>query len=162
MASILLFSLLHLLSAAFHPFHVSVCEIEYNAEQQLLQVTHKIFLDDLEDALALQYSRKPDLINNLHGEDGDMVQQYVADNFNMSINGTTIPYTYVGHEQDGDAIWCHIEFKTPADSYDFQFNNRILTELFNDQTNILHMQFGEETKSLRFNRKNTSGALLFN
>lgn len=161
MASMLLLSLFNLFFAAFHPFHVSVCEIEYNAERQTLQVTHKIFLDDLEDALALQYKTRPDLIRNLNGKEGEMVERYVTENFNLYVNSEKVAHTYIGHEQDGDAVWCFIEFKAPADGRSFDFNNRILTELFSDQTNILHMQYGEKTKSLRFNRKNTTGSLQF-
>ena len=35
----------------WHPFHVSVTDIEHDAESKSIQVSHRIFLDDLEIGL---------------------------------------------------------------------------------------------------------------
>ena len=35
-------------SMAIHPFHVSVCEIEFDQKTEALQITQRIFLDDIE------------------------------------------------------------------------------------------------------------------
>ena len=36
---------------AFHPFHISVCEINYNLESESLEITHKLFWDDFQAQL---------------------------------------------------------------------------------------------------------------
>ena len=39
----------------FHPFHVSVCDVDFNEETKSIQLSQRIFLDDFEQALNKKY-----------------------------------------------------------------------------------------------------------
>ena len=47
----------------FHPYYVSVTEINHNATDKTLEISCKLFTDDFEKALADKYKMKVDLIN---------------------------------------------------------------------------------------------------
>src|SRR6267378_1432289 len=47
----------------FHPFHVSVVEVNHNAADKTFEISCKIFTDDLEKVLAQNYKTRVDLIN---------------------------------------------------------------------------------------------------
>jgi len=46
-----------------HPFYVSVTEIRHNAAQQELQVSSRIFYDDLERTLKTEYKTPVDILH---------------------------------------------------------------------------------------------------
>ena len=48
---------------SFHPYYMSVTEFVYNPAEKEVQVSCKIFTDDLEETLRLALKRKVDLLN---------------------------------------------------------------------------------------------------
>ena len=44
-----------------HPFYISVTEVAHNAKEKSLEVSCKIFADDMEAALSQQYKMQVDL-----------------------------------------------------------------------------------------------------
>ncbi len=70
-----------------HPFFVSVCEIEHRAEGESLQITHKIFWDDLEKGLKQEYNQS---YNLLKVKDtlalNQQLNAYLQKNFEIKIN----------------------------------------------------------------------------
>ncbi len=45
----------------FHPFYVSVTEINHNAKEQTLEISCKMFAEDLEEILKKNYKTAIDL-----------------------------------------------------------------------------------------------------
>ena len=94
----------------FHPYHVSVCDVEYNADAKALQITHHIFLDDLEETLQKKHEGLLDIVNPSNQAERDrLIEEYVMEHFAVSINGKPKVGTYLGHELEKDAILCYIE-----------------------------------------------------
>ena len=54
----LLYSVLIGVYLIFHDFHVSVTDLEHNAQNQTVEVSHRIFIDDLEMALKKFHKKK--------------------------------------------------------------------------------------------------------
>ena len=53
-----------LFQSVFHPFHVSVSDIKYKEDQKAIQISTRIFLDDLELALrAFTGNEKLDIMD---------------------------------------------------------------------------------------------------
>jgi hypothetical protein len=44
--------------ASAHKFYVAIFQVNYAAEKKMLQVTTRIFVDDLENALEKKYNRE--------------------------------------------------------------------------------------------------------
>ena len=74
--------------ATFHPFHVSVTEIEHNAGDKTMEISCKIFTDDFESILAKNYKTKVDLINPPNKSAMDtLVKKYILSHLSIKANG---------------------------------------------------------------------------
>lgn len=146
-----------------HPFHVSVCEIEYRPTLRSLQITHRIFLDDLEQALQKETGKEDlDILeetDSLAIHKG--IRDYLKENFAVSISGKTLPYQYLGGEIEEDVMWCYVEITGVAPFTEMTVTNRILTEIFDDQENLVHVRNKGTTRSLRLHKDKPTGQVQF-
>lgn len=146
-----------------HPFHVSVCEIKHNAQAQSLEITHRIFLDDLEETLRL-YSGNEKL-DVLKAEDRPTVhlalKEYLSENFEVSVNGRKLEYTYLGEETEDDLMWIYVEVAGVAEVDYIEIDNKLLTEVFSDQMNLVHVYARGKTRSMRLKENSTWGQIVY-
>ncbi len=145
-----------------HPLHLAVTEINSNKSTKTYEISHKIFYDDLESAIARQYKVKLSLNTSKENpKANEYVQQYLASHFSVISNGQLQKLTYIGYEYEEEAMWIYYEMPQTTTNSTFQFTNRILIEYHNDQNNFLHFQQGEQRKSLRFNFDNQTQNIEF-
>ncbi len=145
-----------------HPFHISVCEIDHNAEDKTLQVTHHIFLDDLEEALNEKYNTRMDIINPKDRNERDrMIKAYVISNFILDVDGKQKGLNYLGHEIEEDAMYCYISVPGIKKIKNIKVTNTILMEKFDDQINLVHVQYEGEIKSMKLVKSRISDILSF-
>lgn len=136
-----------------HPFHVSVCDINHNSQQNLLEITVKIFADDLEVAL----SEVNDNPVTLKSEDiSKNIKSYIHSNFHLSVNNKPSSYQYLGWEQESDAVWVYMECHLTGTVKKLEVENAILTNVFEDQTNLVHLHSKGNTKSVQINEDQLS------
>ncbi len=146
MASILFFCFLAVASPSdiyfSHDFHFSKCLIELNPEQNTLQISWHIFLDDLEQALENQGTGKLFLCTAKESEKGETyLFKYLTENLNIKIDNEPFSPQWVGKELSDDlaAVWCYFEIKNIEGINKIEITNTLLTELFDDQKNIVHL-----------------------
>lgn len=145
-----------------HPFHVSVCDLYFNQASQSLEITHRIFLDDLENALKEVHGRKINILKIAEEPEYEtLVAAYLEEHFTIHIDGKTYDPEYLGYEVQDDAMWCYQEVSGVANLTEVTVRNTILMELFDDQTNIVHVKKGQKTRSLRLYEKNRKGSVIF-
>jgi len=149
--ALLIFPLLFLQpqKVELHPIHLSLCEIHLNPTTQKLEISLKIFLDDLEEALMLQGSPSLYLATpkEIAGAD-QKIFEYIKSHFTILEQSNRIPYHWVGKElsEDLSAVWCYFESEKVNQVKAVNFKNCILMELFGDQKNILHAYLGKHEK----------------
>jgi len=140
--------------AVFHPFHVSVTDIVHNEESQSLQVSQRIFIDDLEQALKqfhkLEYvdTYNPDNIDWLDS----LIGSYLTDKVYIRVNNKDLKFNYLGSEVEGDARWCYYEVQGIESVSEAEVTNITLMEMFNDQQNIVHFKAKGELKSYKLDK----------
>ncbi len=123
-----------------HEFHFSKTLIEYAEEEQSLQVTMHIFIDDLEEALALLGAEKLFICTEKESPDAEnFMAQYFTKHFQITVNGEQIAFEFLGKEVAEDLMgaWCYLEFKGVTAIKTLEIKNTILTEVFNDQKNVI-------------------------
>jgi hypothetical protein len=159
-----LFLLLWLtISGGFHPFHVSVCDVTLNTNKSRLEITQKIFIDDLEIALR-QFSNDQNL--DIIAQSGQqefqaLIKSYFLQKVRIKANDKPTGYSFLGAEKEGDVLWCYIEVTNIKQLKSFEMENAVLTETFNDQMNLVHVKVAGKTKSLRLRQNETRGSLTF-
>lgn len=162
MALPILASLLAAMFSFLHPFHVSVTEIQYQEKEESLQITHRIFLDDLELGLRNYGYEDADLYGlEDEGLFEEYLTNYLGSNFKLKINGKLLKMKYVGKEIEEDAIWCYMEVNGVKKVDDVEVGHTLLLEIYEDQSNLVHVYNKGEVKSLRLTEGKTFGKVNF-
>jgi len=139
-----------LLSARPHPFHVSVVEINHNANDKTLEISCKIFTDDFEKILAKNYKTHVDLTNPPnHAAMDSLVKKYIFSHLALKANGRPVSFAYVGFEPDNEAVYGYIEVDNISAVSKVDITNTLMYDQFDDQVNIMHVIVNGNRKSTR-------------
>ncbi len=146
----------------YHSFFVTITEIECNNNAKTLEISIKIFTDDLEKALNTRFGGKANL--NTSQEAAQVkanLPTYLSEHFAISVNGVGEACQFIGKEKEDDATWCYLEVKNAASISAITVKNSILTELYESQNNIVHVKVRGTSKSMMLKRNAVSGTLSF-
>lgn len=157
---IILTALLVLGAWAMHDFFVSITEIRYNAQRERFEISMRIFPDDLDRALLERNGIHTQLATTLEHELADsLLMVYLMEDFSMEVDGQELELNYLGKEPESNAIWCYLESTRIRAPETMNIRNRILTEYFPDQVNIIQVYIGKWNKGLMLDRQESSGTL---
>lgn len=143
------------LFCSFHPFYLSVTEINFDAKQSDLQINIRIFTDDLEKTLRNTTKMKIDLLDKENYQVmSKLVDQYVQSKFIIKIDGKEINYKWIGYERDEDAIWIYFESAKLPKPSKIEVDNKLLYELYDEQMNIVKINIAGKKQSSKLNNPN--------
>jgi hypothetical protein len=131
-----------------HEFHLSLTEIRHNSETRSLEVSIKLFTDDL--LLALEQAGAPKMelgTENEPPEANELIESYLKAHFKLMVNGKPTEFTYLGKEAELDATWCFVEVKDVKKVQAIEVQNTLLLEAFDDQTNMINLNINGRKKS---------------
>jgi hypothetical protein len=146
-----------------HPIHLSVSEINYSEKDKALQITSRIFLDDLELSIQKQLN-KPDLDLLEPGKDyttEKLINDYVLQHLSIKLDGKIQKLNFLGFEREDPAIICYIEIENVKKFKTIEIKNDVIMETHNDQSNLVHVTYKGPVKSLRLVRDKPSDVLTF-
>lgn len=143
-----------------HEFYVSVCEIDYNEENKSLEIAIKLFTDDLE--LAIQEQGAIDFKIDDTKKADVYIAKYLKSGFQVKVDEVDLDYEFIGKEVSLDNVtWCYVEVKEVTGVSSIEIKNALLTELFDDQKNMVHVRVNDKTKSLILRKSELEGTLNF-
>lgn len=148
---------------AVHEFYVSVTEAEYSAENKSLQVVSKVFIDDMEKLLKVRYDE--DLFLNKNGEPAavdDLIEKYFSEKLEIKVDDKIKELDYLGKKYNHDQLSIFIEVKDVSLFQKMSIKNKVLTDLYPEQKNVVHVTYQGKTKSLLLSRYKQEGLLNFN
>jgi hypothetical protein len=153
----MLLQLLLFISYFYHPFYVSVTEITQNPKTKVIQVSSRIFFDDLEKAIDKKYKTS---INILKPKDkkqvGAYVSAYVMDHLKIKVNGLPLNLKFVGYEIEEEAAWCYFESEEVAPLKQLVIQNRILYEQHESQINMIHTTVNGKRQSTKLDNPSSN------
>ncbi|HKG08883.1 MAG TPA: DUF6702 family protein [Pedobacter sp.] len=140
----------------FHPFYVSVTEIEQNPTTKTIQVSARIFYDDLEKAIYNRYKIRVNILKPADRKQADLlVAAYVKEHLRISANNKALTLKYVGYEIEEEAAWCYFETEKIDQIRNLSIQNDILFEQHAQQINMIHAIVKGQRKSTKLdNPKN--------
>ncbi len=128
---ILVFFSAYLWPVAAHPSHVSLSTFHYNFETNSVEITMKLFTDDLEKALE---STKGGSFNlgskNENAAADSLIYNYIREKMVLAIDNSNISIQWVGKEVEYDIIWCYLEIININSINFVTIENRIFFEIF--------------------------------
>jgi len=148
--------------SVMHKFYVSVTNIQYSKEDNSLQITSRIFIDDLENVLEERYGVEMNLATEMESEEANFyIEKYMRSKLVISADGKNKAFVFLGKKYDNDLIICYLEIEDidlPSRKT-LEIENDILTDLFEEQQNIVHFRINGEKKSFVLVRENNKGML---
>lgn len=145
-----------------HKYYLSVSEIEYIAESKSLQITTRVFIDDFQDVLNKRYGQSADFTKeNGVAENKNLIEKYLGGKLIIKANNQLVDLEYLGGEIEGDQLVLYIEGAEVENFRKIMVTNLILTDLYSDQKNVVHVQIGDQIKSLLLVREKPSETLNF-
>jgi len=148
--TLLLFSALLLFSSfQKHDFHSSLAEMHYNAASKSLEVSLRVFSDDLEAALTKDNNRTIK-VNETESTD-PLIKQYLVKHFAlMDARNTRKPIQWIGKELTVDVTWLYFEIPLAEDMKGFKLQNSVMFDLFDNQVNIVNMNYRSQKRTYLF------------
>jgi hypothetical protein len=146
------------ISNQLHAIHVSVSEINYSEKDKALQISSRIFIDDLELAIRSKLnSPEMDLLHPPIGQTIDLlVSDYLTDHLKFKLDNKPVKIHYLGHEIEDLAIICYIEIEGVKKFKTLEIYNSVIQEIHNDQSNLVHITYKGPVKSFRLIKEKPS------
>ena len=138
------------LKSTQHPYYIGVSELQLYPTEKRIELSIRLFTDDLESALLQTYNTSSDLLKGVKDKTvNDRLSAYLLKKLKIQLGEENVKLNYIGYEIEADASWCHFEanYKSPATTISFQ--NRALFEVLPDQQHIVHLESGDQSKSTR-------------
>ena len=159
------FGLLFLTLTAFsvHKFYVAIYQVNYVAEKKMLQITSRIFIDDLNNALEKKYHKKTFVGTEKETEeDLNLLKKYLSGNFVIKVNGQSKIITFLSKEiEAGDVLVCYSRIKDIDKVNSLEIRNTVLTDWNSEQQNIMHFNVSGLKNSLLLSSSTISGMLKY-
>jgi hypothetical protein len=147
----------------FHPFYVSVTEINHNAKNQSLEISCRIFYDDLEHTIEKQYHTQIDIV---HPKDkakvGQLINDYIKKHLTIKADGKPVVLNFIGYEVQEDAAWSYFEVKgITGKPKKFEVHDDLLYTEHPEQINMMHITVGGERKSTKLDNPDSDAVVVF-
>lgn len=135
-------------SFVWHKFYVSVTQVDYVPSKKRIEITSRIFIDDLEKALTKKHKRKLNITSsNELPEAEEWIKSYLNEKIKISINNKPQKIEYLTKDVEGDVIIIYTKIANSKKINTFEIYNSLLTETFQDQQNIVHTNINGNKKS---------------
>jgi hypothetical protein len=153
---------LSLTSFGFHKFYVAVYQINFAPEKEMLQITSRVFADDLNKALEKKYNKKHYIGTAKESpEDVVMLKKYFAENLTIKVNGQSKSMNLLSKEMEGDVLICYLSSKGISKLKSIEVHNTILVDWDSEQQNITHFTILGTKQSFLFTASITERMLKF-
>ena len=161
---IVFFGLLFLTLTSFsvHKFYVALYQVNYAPEKKMLQITTRLFIDDLNNALEKKYQKKINLGSEKETEeDLNLFKKYFAEKFTIKVNGQIKPLLFLSKEMEGDVLICYFSCKDIHKINTLEIYNSIITDNNSEQQNIMHFNVSGVKNTLLLTESNSKGLLKY-
>lgn len=145
-----------------HPFYIAVTEVNHNAQTKSLEISCKVFADDLEQILEKDYKTQLDISLD---KDKPAFNKYIPDYFarhlSLVVDGKAVALSYVGFEKDKESAFCYFEVNNIPSAKKIDITNSILHDFNDGQINIMHVTVGGKRQSIKLDYPDTKASFSF-
>lgn len=158
--SLLFLAFFTLTSLSVHKFYTSIYQINYVPQKKMIQITSRIFIDDLNNAIEKRFHAKSYIGTDKETpQDEVAMQKYLAEKFSIKVNGITKPMSFRSKEIEANVLVCYFRITDISKITKLEIENSALTELNADQQNIIQANISGEKQSLLLTADNFKGML---
>jgi len=146
----------------FHPFYVSVTEINHNAKTQSVEISCRMFYDDLEHVLEKQYHTQLDIVKPKNKQQlNQFINDYIHKHLVVKVDGKVLNPAYLGYEIQEDGAWSYFEVKGISKALKVEVYDDLLYTEHTEQINMLHVIVNGERKSTKLDNPEANASFSF-
>ena len=150
----LLFLAVWITNVVLHPVYVSMTNMDVDTQKGDIEVSIRIFTDDLETVLHNKYNVHSWIgTESEHVDSRRLLIQYVNERFKIVVNNSDEPVSLVTDSITivGDMLWFNMSGSARQAIAAMEINNRLLTDFFPSQKNLMIVGTGENEREKGFN-----------
>lgn len=157
---LVLLLLIPLMAFTLHKYYISLTQIDYKAQEKNLQITMRLFTDDVEKTLNANFKKdfKLDTPQEL-ATTNQLITYYLNNHFKVIVNGKPLNIKFLGKEYENDLVYFYIEINDVATIKSIEIENTILMDEFEEQQNIIKLNIGKVLKTMILVRSNDKDLL---
>jgi hypothetical protein len=145
-----------------HPFYVSVTEINHNAKDKTLEISCKMFAEDLEQIIEKDYKTTLDISLDKDKASFDKyIPDYVAKHLTLTVDGKAAKISYVGFEKEKESAYCYFQVDNIPSLKKIDISNSLLYDFNENEINIMHVTVNGKRQSTKVNYPDKSASLNF-
>ena len=146
----------------FHPFYVSMTEVQHNEKAKRLEVSCKVFSNDLEAMLEKKYQTSIDMLQARDkARIEPLLQDYLQQHLRVQVDGKPVAFRFLGYELEEDATWCFLEAVKINQVKRLEVKNDILLAEHPTQTNMLHVTVKGRRQSTKLDNPQSQASFRF-
>lgn len=153
-----------ILSSAFtiHKFYVGVFQIDYFKEKKAVQITARLFIDDLEKALYKKNNKHFYITTKDETSDAnEYIAKYLDEKLKIKINNKIQTIQFLTKEQEDNVVICYLKINFKDKIKDLEISNSVLSDIFKEQQNLIHLNINSNKKTLLFTNTETNQKLKY-
>ena len=137
-------------ASVVHPFYVSVTEINHNAADKTLEISCKMFTEDLEEILEKNNKTILDITVEKDKSAFDKyIPDYIAKNLVLTVDGKPVKLTYIGFEREKESVYSYFQVDHISFVKKIDIINSILYDFNENEINIMHVTVNGNRKSTK-------------
>jgi hypothetical protein len=147
---------------AAHPLYITVTEINHNAKEKILEVSCKVFTNDLETVLEKVAGARVDLSAPKDKPASDkLISAYVEKHLRLKVDGKPVQLHFIGSENEADGTWSYFQVNDVPSVKKIDAGDDLLYDGFNQQINIMHVTVGGQRQSTRLDYPEANASFQF-
>jgi len=133
-----------------HPFYIAVTEINLNTSDKTLEVSCKMFADDLEQIIEKNNHVVLDISSDKDKAKFDSyIPAYVRNHLSISVDGKAGTLSYIGFEKERESAYCYFQVEHVSSLKKIDITNSLLHDYTADQINIVHVTVNGKRQSTK-------------
>lgn len=146
--------------ALLHPFYVSKIELNHNAKENSVEISVRVFSDDMELTLESYGKTSLDIINPKNKTLVDsLMANYIREKLKINIDNKAKHLNYLGYEINKESVWAYLEIPNISSLKTVQIFCTFLYDYKQEQINIFQVKANGRDKSNKL--ENPKPSVLF-
>ncbi len=151
-----------LCSFAAHKFYVGIYQVNYVPKKKEIQITARIFIDDLEKTLEKKFQKRIYLATPKEiAETDDFIKKYLNEKLQLTVNSSPKSLKFLGKETEDNVLICYLTAAVPEKINTIEIHNSVLTETYPEQQNIVHFTINGNKKTVLLTDSEPEGVVTF-
>ena len=138
-----------------HKYYIAIYQVDFVPQKKRIQVTSRIFVDDLNSALEKKFHVKSNIgFSQETPQEEANLKKYLAEKFIIKVNGVTKPMTYLSKELEANVMICYFRIPEISKINSLEIENSLLMEWNSDQQNIIQANLNGEKQTVMLTSDN--------